>query len=53
MCRICAEWLLGKISTKEALRNLNEVKDALLNTDQELDHYYEVAEKLAESDYED
>lgn len=49
MCRICAEWQMGKLTTTEAWRNLNEMPR---DTEEELVHFFEVAEKLSETDEE-
>ena len=49
MCKICADWQLGKLTTKEAWRNLGEMKDSPFSTDEEVDHYWKLANELAES----
>lgn len=47
MCLVCTEWLKGNLTTKEAQRNLQEVR---LITDEEIDHYWEVAIELMEDE---
>ena len=47
MCAVCRDWQLGKLTTEEAWRNLNEMKDLATTTDEEVDHFWEVAQKLA------
>jgi hypothetical protein len=47
MCKICFEWQLGKLTTNEAWRNLNELA-TLDMSQEELDHYWETAMKLAD-----
>jgi hypothetical protein len=47
MCAICKDWSIGKLTTAEAWRNLDETKDVGFETDEELVHYFEVAELLS------
>lgn len=49
MCLICIDWIKGKLTTKEAWSNLNEMMPDTKNKE-ELNHYYEVATKLAEAE---
>jgi hypothetical protein len=49
MCKICSEWQLGKLTTKEAWRNLKETMNPDM-TQEELDHYWETAMKLVDED---
>lgn len=45
MCIICKDWMLGKLTVKEAWRNLNETVDS--DPDKKDDpHYYEVVKLL-------
>lgn len=48
MCLVCKDWQLGKLTTKEALRNLNETVDENA-TREELDHYWEIATKITDA----
>lgn len=49
MCIICIEWEKGKLTTKEAYRNMGE---ALSTTEDEAvrNHLFELSEKLLESE---
>ena len=50
MCIICSDWLKGKLTNKEAQRNLSEFISAKMDSEEEIAHYYEVAEIIAEED---
>lgn len=50
MCKICSDWQLGKLTIKEAWRNLQETVDGIDGDEEKLDHYFEVANKLLEED---
>ena len=52
MCMICKDWELGKLTKKEAWRNLDELVTEG-QTEEERFHYFELANKLAESNEED
>ena len=45
MCRICAEWQMGKLTNSEAWRNLGEVNTNNLS-EEDLDHMDEVLEMI-------
>lgn len=49
MCRICVEWELGKLTTKEAFRNLGEL---INSTDDEetKDHLFDLSNKLLDEE---
>lgn len=47
MCNICKDWELGKLSIQEARRNLGEAIASGAKTDEELVHFFEVAELIA------
>ena len=51
MCQICKDWQLGKLNITEAWRNLGEAKEVGTLTEEEYNHYYEVAEMLSEKEY--
>jgi hypothetical protein len=53
MCLVCKDWLAGKITTKEAWRNLHELHSIDTDNMEEQLHYFEVAEKLAEKENND
>lgn len=48
MCIVCLEWEKGKLTNKEALRNLGE----LINTDGDLgnEHYFGVIDKIMDEE---
>ncbi len=48
MCILCTEWQLGNLTLDEAWRNLNEMIDDESNTQEELDHLYEIGEEIAD-----
>lgn len=48
MCIVCLEWQKGKLTTTEAWRNLSEIMDADAEHGEDMAHYWDVAEKLAE-----
>ena len=52
MCKICIDWHLGKLTIDEAFRNLSEFKETGIKTEQDDDHYWEMAEMLSEDEYE-
>lgn len=43
MCLICLEWEKGKLTTKEALKNIGEY---INSEDTNKNHYLELAEKI-------
>lgn len=45
MCRICVEWEMGKLTSKEAFKNLGEAINSS-NSDTDRDHLFEVSEKI-------
>jgi hypothetical protein len=45
MCLICSEWELGKLTNKEALRNLGEMIDFEEN-EQKKEHFLKTAERI-------
>lgn len=44
MCLVCAQWELGKLTSKEALRNLGEVMS--LDKSSQNDHYLAVVDAI-------
>ena len=48
MCVVCKEWELGKLTSKEALKNLGE----MINTskDKEKEHYFEASSKILDKE---
>jgi hypothetical protein len=48
MCAICTDWIKGSLTNKEALNNLKEAMYSGNNTEEELMHYFEIAEKVLE-----
>jgi hypothetical protein len=52
MCAICKDWQLGKLTIKEAWRNLNEAREVGFANDEDLYHYFEVAELLTKEENE-
>ena len=47
MCIICVEWAAGKLTSKEALKNLGE----LISSDDDLkSHYWEASEKILDKE---
>lgn len=46
MCIVCVEWQAGKLTNKEALRNLGE----MISTQQDNSHYYGVVDKIMEKE---
>ena len=53
MCKICVDWEMGKMTNEEAWRNLREFAREETVTDQDMSHFFEVAERLKEKEYED
>ena len=55
MCTICVEFNMGKLTRKEAWRNLREMVsvDDIQGDEEARNHYYDLAEKLAEEEFED
>jgi hypothetical protein len=49
MCVICIEWEKGKLTTKEAYRNMGEVLSTTEDEEQK-NHLFELSEKLLESE---
>lgn len=43
---VCSEWELGKITTKEALRNLGELIRTSSEDNNESAHYFDAVEKV-------
>jgi hypothetical protein len=52
MCLVCTDWIKGSLSTPEAWRNLNETRTED-STQEEIDHYFEVAEMLTKDQEKD
>ena len=50
MCIICKEWELGKLTSKEALRNLGEMILSSNDNKENPDHYYEISEKILDKE---
>ena len=50
MCNVCRDWELGKLTLSEAWRNLDEMKEKPVTSDEEQDHFWEVAEMLSNQD---
>lgn len=48
MCIVCKDWELGKLTSKEALRNLGEFISLSDENIEELNHYYMVVEKITD-----
>lgn len=42
MCRVCVEWEAGKLTSKEALRNLGE----MFSDEEDRTHLFEASEKI-------
>jgi hypothetical protein len=49
MCRICVEWEKGKLTTKEAFKNLGEALNASDSQD-ERNHLFELSNKLLDKE---
>jgi hypothetical protein len=47
MCVVCTEWAKGNLTSSEAIRALGEM---ISTSEKDREHYYEVAEKIAEED---
>lgn len=52
MCIICTDWEKGNLTIKEAWRNLREMAEGS-KTNEELVHFFEVAEILSEKQNEE
>lgn len=51
MCRVCSEWELGKLTNKEALRNLGELIQAEdRDNGEDNGHYYLVVDKIMDDE---
>jgi hypothetical protein len=50
MCKICVDWQLGKLTLDEAWRNLGETRAAGFDSQEEIAHYWDVAEMLSEDE---
>jgi hypothetical protein len=48
MCVVCSDWEKGKLTSKEALRNLGEM--IATGTEKEKKHYFEVSEKILDKE---
>jgi len=48
MCIICKDWQLGKLTSKEALRNLGEMIEGAENI--EKNHYFKIAEEILDKE---
>ncbi len=46
ICTICKDWELGKLTIKEAWRNLSEARLSGFDSEEDISHYWDVAEKL-------
>lgn len=50
MCIICKDWELGKLTSKEAFKNLGEMMEAAKNDAEESKHLFEVYEKILDKE---
>jgi hypothetical protein len=48
MCIVCTEWEKGKLTSKEALRNLGEMIGT--GTEKEKEHFFKVSEKILDKE---
>ena len=50
MCVICTEWQMGKLTSKEAMRNLGEI---LVNAEDEQirEHLFDLSNKIIDSEF--
>jgi len=48
MCILCKDWELGKLTSKEAFRNIGEI--LISANDKELDHLFELSNRILDSD---
>jgi hypothetical protein len=48
MCKVCVEWQAGRLTSKEALRNLGELLDS--DSDLMVKHYYGVIEDIMDKE---
>ena len=46
ICIVCKDWQKGKLTAKEALKNLGE----MINSEDDSSHYYEVVEKILDEE---
>lgn len=46
MCIVCVEWQAGKLTSKEALKNLGE----LIKTEDAKDHYFLAVDKILDKE---
>lgn len=49
MCVVCLDWEKGKLTSKEALRNLGEMIQSS-SKEEEAVHYFEVVEKIMDKE---
>lgn len=47
MCIICVEWEAGKLTSKEAFRNIGEV---VVKSDAEAKHFFDLTDRILEKD---
>ncbi len=52
MCLVCTDWEKGKLTKKEALRNLDEIEFDIENPE-ELSHYFEILTKVSKENKND
>lgn len=51
MCLVCSEWELGKLTNKEALRNLGElIRAEDRDNGEDNGHYYQVVDKIMDDE---
>lgn len=48
MCALCKDWNLGKLTSKEAFRNIGEI--LISADDEERDHLFELSNKILDAD---
>lgn len=49
-CVVCREWELGKLTSKEALKNLGEMIQVEGTSKKESKHYYDAVEKILDKE---
>lgn len=50
MCFVCSEWNKGKLTAKEALRNLGELIDATDEDSSDMRHYFQTVDRIIEEE---
>lgn len=48
ICIICKDWELGKLTWDEAWHNLDELWSDAIRNEEDIKHYFELAQKLAD-----